>query len=343
MISRTMERPLVSVVTPCYNAAPFIAETVDSVMAQRYPQVEHVVVDDGSTDESWAVLERYAGRITTVRLPENRGGSYARNRGARLARGAFLMFLDADDLIAPDTLASLVDAALNDPEAIAFCRWRRLRRKGERWRIEPAEIPLPDPRADHLRSWLEGVWVPPAAVLWRRELYERTGGWDETLTLNDDGDLMMRALAQGAHLVRAGAGEAYYRAREPGRLSVSANVFSDDRFGSSMRVFEKLSQQLEVQGRVDAYSIPLGLAYHRLALVGFQFGFAEQARECERRGERYAGRRAVSRTLVGRLVSQLVGLERKERLAEQLARFGVRTSKRAILIELRRRHGPGTV
>lgn len=335
--------PLVSVITPCYNAAPFIAETIESVLGQTYPRVEYVVVDDGSTDGSSAVIERYAALITAVRLPENQGGSHARNHGARLARGTFLMFLDADDVIAPDTLASLVAAGRASPKAMAFCSWRRLRWKRGAWCLEPADIPLPNPRADHLRGWLEGVWVPPSAVLWRREVYERTGGWDETLTLLDDGDLMMRALAQGARLVRAGGGEAYYRAHEPSRLSVSANLFSIERFQSGMRVFEKLVQQLERQGRLDAYAIPVGFAYHRLALMGFRLGFAEQARECERRGKLYAGRRAVSRTWVGRLLSRIVGLERKEWIADALARLGLRTSKRAFFLELRRRHGRGTI
>jgi O-antigen biosynthesis protein len=335
--------PLVSVITPCYNAAPFIAETIESVLAQTYPHVEHIVVDDGSTDGSSAVIERYAGLITAVRLPENQGGSYARNHGARLARGAFLLFLDADDVIAPDTLTALVNAGRGCPKAMAFCTWRRLVRKGGAWRLEPAEIPLPNPRADHLRGWLEGVWVPPSAVLWRREIYERTGGWDETLTLIDDGDLMMRALAQGARLVRAAGGEAYYRAHDPTRLSVSANLFSIKRFQSGMRVFEKLAQQLEREGRLEAYATPLGLAYHRLALVGFRLGFAEQARECERRGKRYAGRRVVSRTWVGRLLSRVVGLEKKERIVDVLARLGLHTSKRAIFLELRRRYGRGAI
>jgi hypothetical protein len=341
-VSTPQAPPLVSVVTPCYNSAPFVAETVEAVLAQRYPQVEHIVVDDGSTDESWAVLEHYAGRITAVRVPKNRGGSHARNLGASMARGSFLMFLDADDLISPDTLDALVAAAGACPQAIAFSRWRRLRCAGGEWRLAPAEVPLPAPQADHLRSWLDGVWVPPAAVLWRREVYESTGGWDEALTFNDDGDLMMRALAGGARLVPAGGGEAYYRVHEPARVSVSASMASPERFRSAVRVLEKLAQLLEGQGRLTEYADPLGLAYHRLALNGFQFGLTEQARQCERMGERYAGRREVSPTWVGRFVSRLVGLERKERIAEGLASYGILTPKRRKFAELRNLRRRGT-
>jgi glycosyltransferase involved in cell wall biosynthesis len=89
----TARMNLVSIITPCYNAAPFVAETIESVVAQTYPRIEHIVIDDGSADGSWEVIERYASRVTALRLERNRGGSYARNRGAELARGEFLMLM----------------------------------------------------------------------------------------------------------------------------------------------------------------------------------------------------------------------------------------------------------
>ena len=113
--------PLVTVITPCCNAAPFVAETIESVLAQSYPHIEHIVIDDGSVDASWEVIQKYVPRVTAVRLERNRGGSYARNRGAERARGEFLMFLDADDLIAPDTIGALVKAARQQTGAIAMC------------------------------------------------------------------------------------------------------------------------------------------------------------------------------------------------------------------------------
>src|SRR5688500_425481 len=106
-------RPLVSVVTACYNAAPYVAETIESVLAQSYAPIEHIIVGDASTDGSWKLvsrfLERHPDRVRAQRLPANRGGSHARNIGTELARGEYVMFLDADDRIDPDTIGSLLE------------------------------------------------------------------------------------------------------------------------------------------------------------------------------------------------------------------------------------------
>ena len=224
---------LVSVITPCYNAVATIAETIESVAAQRYPHVEHIVVDDGSTDGSWDVIEQYRDRIRAVRLERNQGGSHARNTGAALADGAFLMFLDADDLLLLDAVASLVRAVQGEPNAIGVCPWRRLRMVDGQWKRVESEIPFPPP-SDALKGWLEGIWVPPCAVLWRRDAFALTGGWDETLTLNDDGDVMMRALVRGASLRVAHEGTALYRSHPlSAQISVSGGVYFDDKLRST--------------------------------------------------------------------------------------------------------------
>jgi len=116
------DAPLVSVVTACHNAEPFVAETIESVLAQTYRAVEQILVDDASTDGSWSVIERYTAahpdRVRALRLETNRGGCFARNRGAEQARGELLMFLDADDLISPDSVAALVEVVRDVPRAL---------------------------------------------------------------------------------------------------------------------------------------------------------------------------------------------------------------------------------
>jgi glycosyltransferase involved in cell wall biosynthesis len=328
--------PRVSVITPCYNAASFIAETIASVRAQTYDAVEHIVVDDGSTDQSWEIIARSGLTSTPLRLQHNRGGSVARNCGVERASGDFIMFLDADDLLRPDTIGALLATLRHRPGSIAYCPWQRLRWNGNRWTGAESDVPLPDPQADQLRGWLSGAWVPTCSVLWRRDVYQATGGWDEELTWGDDGDLMLRALVAGARLVPAEGGESYYRHHGVGRLSVSADFGSELKFRSQMRVLEKLQAELVRQGRLADYADLIGIAYYSLVSRALQQGHRDLAGECRRRGETLAGVRAVSRTRAGRLLVRLVGPEHKERIASALARLGIASRQRRQISQLRR-------
>ena len=322
-------------VTPCYNGEAFLAETISAVGAQTYPLIEHIVVDDGSTDGTWQILETHPNRVLPIRCAENRGGAHARNVGAEQARGAFLMFLDADDLIAPDAIAALVSAVRGRPGTIGFCDWKRLRQVQGQWRRFPAEIGLPPPHADPLRGWLEGIWVPPCAVLWRRDVFDATGKWDETLSLNDDGELMMRAFARGARLVKADGGEAYYRDHDWTRLTVSSDLSSERKFCSRMQSYQRIVAELRLQNRLHEYARPLGHLFHELALIGFREGYPARARECVELGERLVGPQQVSRSWLGRCLSRVLGVERKEWLFNAFARRGL--GRRERLKALRRK------
>ena len=107
--------PLVSVIVPCYNYGRFLAQALDSVRAQDYPAVEIVVVDDGSTDDTAAVAARYPEAVYVRQ--ENQGLSAARNAGIRASRGAYLVFLDADDWLFPGSLAINATLLQQHPEA----------------------------------------------------------------------------------------------------------------------------------------------------------------------------------------------------------------------------------
>lgn len=337
----THDPGLVSVITPCHDAAPFIAETIGSVRAQRHPMVEHIVVDDASTDGSWEVIRSFGDQVQAVRLERNMGAAHARNVGAALARGEYLMFLDADDLIREDALAELVAAVRDRRGSAAVCQWRRLvQGSGGAWRSVPAGIVYPPP-PDALRGWLEQAWVPTCAVLWRRDVYHSTGGWDETLTLGDDGDLMMRALARGMRLVPADGGEAYYRSHGEGRLSLSQDVFQLRRLESQRRVLVKLHGHLDGLAHLERYRVPLGVAYRRLGLSALRHGHATFGRQCMERGRELSGSVAVSRTLHGRLLERLLGPALKEAMVSRMAELGIGTRLRRAQLVLKQRHDAG--
>src|SRR5438105_429631 len=100
-------QPAVSVVIPCHNASRWIRETLASVVAQNHDGLQIIVVDDGSTDDSAAIVDREFSDATLIRTP-NRGASHARNTGTEAAFGDFIQYLDADDLLAPGKLAAQI-------------------------------------------------------------------------------------------------------------------------------------------------------------------------------------------------------------------------------------------
>ena len=250
-----------SVVIPCRDAETYLGETLRSLSLQTRPPDEVIVVDDGSVDRSAEIARAFGDPVRVVAGPGTGGGA-ARAHGAGLASGDRLMFLDADDLLGPDALASL-DAALDDhPDRVALCPWRR-------WELGPAGIWMAappscrhrHPRDDDLAAWLRGWFHPPAAVLWSRAAFERSGGWDPDVRMNQDGDVMMRGLVRGNRTVTTRAGTAYYRrSPEPGR-SVSDRRRSAAGIEARLGVLARLGRMLDAQGDLARYAEPLRVAY----------------------------------------------------------------------------------
>jgi glycosyltransferase involved in cell wall biosynthesis len=333
---------LVSVVVPCHNAAPFVAETLESVLAQTYPSVEAVVVDDASTDGSWEVVKRFTDRwpqrVRALRLERNRGGGFARNRGAELARGNFLMFLDADDYVAPGAMAALVPALRSQPGALAAGDSCRLEfHDGDGWKEAGRNARLPHPDPDEaLRGWLDGsAWVPTCALLWRRDVYESTGGWDESVARNQDGDIAMRALVNGARIIRVPEMVGFYRMHGDARMSVSRNFVHVEKLSSQLKVIDRIDSLLVAQGRRDGFAQALAADYESVALQAFQNMHWQLGRECLARARRLGGRRTQSATLHGRALERVLGMEGKERLAQALARAGLMSAGRRTIVGLR--------
>jgi glycosyltransferase involved in cell wall biosynthesis len=183
------EAYLVSIIIPCHNYAHFLGEALESALNQSYPSFEVIVVDDGSTDETRAV----AGLYPAVRYvyQENRGLSAARNTGLRESRGQYLVFLDADDRLLPGAL-SLGAGALNAGPELAFV-WgytQLISRDGEPL---PTELFLQYADRDHY-LWLlhrNYIWNP-AAVMYRRAIFESVGGFDTSLNSCEDYELYLR-------------------------------------------------------------------------------------------------------------------------------------------------------
>ncbi|MED4583099.1 glycosyltransferase family 2 protein [Brevibacillus choshinensis] len=141
-ISEEHAYPLVSVITPTYNAARFIRETIDSVKRQTYPYWELILVDDGSKDETVALIqeEMRDSRIRLIVMPKNGGAAVARNTGISAAGGRYLAFLDSDDLWLPEKLEKQVSYMQRNDVAFSFTRYRIIQENGTQ---TPFVVPIP--------------------------------------------------------------------------------------------------------------------------------------------------------------------------------------------------------
>ena len=185
--------PLVSIVTPSYNQARFLEETIRSVLEQDYPAVEYVVVDDGSTDGSDEIVRRYADRLAWWTVQRNAGQSAALNRGFEHTRGDYLGFLSGDDTLLPGALRRLVEALEREPEAVLAY--------GDGLYTNEASETIGHA---HSREW-DTPWVLRTAknpvvqqtALWSRRGWELAGPLDEGSGYYFDLELYLRLSLHG--------------------------------------------------------------------------------------------------------------------------------------------------
>ena len=209
--------PLVSVIVPCYNAAPWLRASLQSVLAQTWPHLEIIAVDDGSTDTTRAVLAEFEAVGVRVLAQRNAGAAAARNRGLAAASGTFIQYLDADDLLAPEKIARQMAHLLARPAGqVASCEWTRF------VDVLPEDDPAPQPiwrdlaPLDFLVTCaLDELMFPPICWLIPKAVADAAGPWDERLSLNDDGEYMSRVLAHSQGIAFVPGARAYYRSGNP--------------------------------------------------------------------------------------------------------------------------------
>ena len=186
--------PSVSVVIPTYNYARFVGRAIDSALAQTATPAEIIVIDDGSTDETPQVLDRYAGRVTTLRQA-NSGVSATRNVGISMARGDLVALLDSDDVWRPTKLERQLELLSRHPECGAIgCGVEVVGPEGIPLRfmdfVDAAGSPEDRLRAFALRQrWVGGS---SSGALIPRQVLTQIGGFDETLEAAEDWDLWLR-------------------------------------------------------------------------------------------------------------------------------------------------------
>lgn len=217
--------PLVSILIPCYNSERWIAETIESALAQTWQNKEVIIVDDGSTDSSFAVAKRFDSPIVKVTSQESRGAGSARNRALKEAQGEFFQYLDADDLLSPKKIEKQVLLLQkNPPDMLAVCGTVYFfdgeePAQGIYRKKSPFLVDSDDP-LDWLLKLLgadgKAGMVHPGAWLTPRSVAYTAGQWDEQPSPDDDGEYFARVVLASNGIRRAKSGVSYYRKHRSG-------------------------------------------------------------------------------------------------------------------------------
>jgi glycosyltransferase involved in cell wall biosynthesis len=182
-----VKSPLVTIVTPSYNQGHFIRATIESVLSQDYPNVEYIVMDGGSTDNTAAVVNEYRSRLTFI-SEKDRGQTHAINKGFQQAKGSIVAWLNSDDTYLPGAIRHGVEGCAANPTAGAIY--------GEGFQIDyDGNIRQRFPYTEPFNLWkLTHVldYILQQSVFFRRECVEAVGWADESLHFGMDWDLLVR-------------------------------------------------------------------------------------------------------------------------------------------------------
>lgn len=183
-------KPLVSVVVATYNGAAFVKETLESLLGQNYEPLEVVVCDDGSTDGTQEIVRSFGDRLKLV-CQANGGVSAARNHGASVSSGKLIAFVDQDDLWEPELLTTLVPLLAEHPHwGVVYSDSWILDAAGRRHGRRRTYL-------DYAQGWvfprlLHGNFIPIETTLMRKSIFDRVGGFDESLSYLEDFELNLR-------------------------------------------------------------------------------------------------------------------------------------------------------
>ncbi len=277
-------RPPVSVIIPCYNGRRFLSQAIDSVLVQTIVPAEIIVVDDGSTDDSAEVAESYGPPVRVIRQA-NQGESAARNVGIAAARGDYLLFLDADDLLESQSLEILADAVNQAPGSVALMGFAWFTNDPSR----PTKVRMPED-SQFFPGIITGNFGPPHCWLTPADLVRKVGGFHPPLRWFEDWEMWCRIALTDAKLVPVGHLGALYRQHSNSQL---ANTTQDNRSRGHVFVMECLARRmLRRQDLLNQYATIMfwsgWTAYHRARETGVSWhevrGLACLLEEIVRRG-----------------------------------------------------------
>lgn len=249
---KTPFNPLISIIVPCYNQGNFLADALESLLAQTYPHWECQIIDDGSTDNTKTVAQGYLDKDSRFKYTyrPNSGLSAARNQGLKIATGEYIQFLDADDLIAPSKFETQLTAFELNPDAdIVYCEYLCFDNQDRKntWTYSRVHLKN-DVLLDFITGWENGLSIPIHCFLYKKNCFERWGLFDESLIYGkEDWDLHLQFALNKAKFIFTSGVMAFYR---QGTNSMTKNIKKMER--GKQKIFYKylLASKIPIRTKI---------------------------------------------------------------------------------------------
>ncbi len=218
------DNPKVSILIPLYNAKEYIAETIDSCLNQTYDNIEIIIVDDGSTDSSLEIAKKYEKEYKHIKVEaqNNSGASAARNRAFKLSSGDFIQYLDADDILHPDKIRLQMEVLQEeDDSTIIYGKLGVFHKeiKSTIWMKLTVNKNYDDSKQFLLDLWESGEGFITFRWLIPKKLIADSGGWNEKLSTNDDGEFFARVVFKAGKVLFSKNSIGYLRTDNENSLS----------------------------------------------------------------------------------------------------------------------------
>ena len=211
--------PLVSIVTPAYNQAEYLEETIESVLSQSYPNIEYIVLDDGSTDHTRDILKKYEGKIHWE-SHENMGQARTLNKGWAMSKGEILSYLSSDDVLDVHAIKMLMEKYVGGP-SIIFGGYRLIDQMGQKIKTKKTRFHGYKDMVHHFNCP-----IGPGAVF-SRDLFLSSGGWNTDFKQIPDYDFWIR-VGRGAKLIRVDNEIASFRVHTGSQTFASCTPYKAD-------------------------------------------------------------------------------------------------------------------
>jgi glycosyltransferase involved in cell wall biosynthesis len=215
-------KPLISILIPAFNAQRWLSDTIESALNQTWERKEIIVVDDGSSDRTLAVAQRFASKGVVVLTQKNQGAAAARNKAFSVCRGDYIQWLDADDLLDPDKITMQMEAlgCRSTPRILLSSAWGRFIHRPSKAKFGPTALWCDlAPLEWLLRKMEQGIFMQTGTWLISRELTEAAGPWDTRLLGDDDGEYFCRVIAASTAVRFVPEARVFYRLSGPASLS----------------------------------------------------------------------------------------------------------------------------